>query len=322
MKYSKKGIDLINSFNVESEEDSNQSIALIQESAIISELKAIQNKPKSSNGFKLFDIPISMIRSTNNPRKFFDETDLKALAKNIKDRGLLQPIGVRKHSDHYELIWGERRLKAFIINKEETIPGFVADIKQIPPETIQEVKLLENLQRKDLTDSETAIAIFNISKERGYKVEKLAEILRKSVDWVNQKIIHAKLINGLSEETKDNPKLNKYIQHLPTTTLIDLQSSFRRDKASVLKLLEEHAKNGAILKKQEVRNFTKSLKSEPEEKKNKPTDISETAKTLDIIQLKKIIGSIEKKIENLHSEKKIYENALSKLETKKSKKTK
>ncbi|EQA55378.1 ParB/RepB/Spo0J family partition protein [Leptospira kmetyi] len=322
MKYSKNGIDLTSSFSIENEEPSNEHDVSNKESAIIADLKASQNKPKSRNGLKLFEIPISQIRSTNNPRKFFDEAELKGLAKNIKDRGLLQPIGVRKHSDHYELIWGERRLKAFKINKEETIPAFVADIKQIPPETIQEVKLLENLQRKDLTDSETAIAIFNICNERGYKIEKLAEILRKSEDWVNQKITHAKLINKLSEETKNNPKLNSYLFSLPTTTLVDLQSSLKKDKGSVFNLLEEHAISGTILKKQEVRSFSKSLKNETEDKKDATKDKSAFAKTLSADQLKKLINGIEKKIDNLNTEKSIYESALAKIAGKKSKKTK
>ncbi len=230
MKFSKKGIDLGDAFGLTDDNSSNQSPEIIEESSIIKEIKALNNKQKTKNGLNVTEIPVSLIRSNNNPRKRFDENKLKQLATNIKERGLLQPIGVRKHSDWYELIYGERRLRAFKINNYKTIPAIISDVKQIPPETIPEIQLLENLQREDLTDHETAQAVLKISNTQGYTDEKLAKILNMSVAWVKQKMIHANLISSLENEIKDNTKLSDYLFALPTTVFIDLQSSLKSNK--------------------------------------------------------------------------------------------
>nr|WP_249262117.1 ParB/RepB/Spo0J family partition protein [Leptospira interrogans] len=299
---------------------SKQSPEIIEESSIIKEIKALNNNQKTKNGLNVTEIPVSLIRSNNNPRKLFDENKLKQLATNIKERGLLQPIGVRKHSDWYELIYGERRLRAFKINNYKTIPAIISDVKQIPPETIPEIKLLENLQREDLTDHETAQAILSISNTQGYSDEKLAKILNMSIAWVKQKMIHANLISSLEDEVKDNTRLSDFLFALPTTVFIDLQSSLKSNKKKVLNWLENYAKTDTIPKKQEVREFTKSLKSNIQsDRKSTP---EKNLKTLTIDQLKRLIASIDKKIANLNIEKSLYEKSLKSLEEKNIKKKK
>ncbi|MDI7226612.1 ParB/RepB/Spo0J family partition protein [Leptospira santarosai] len=321
MKFSKKGIDLGDAFGLADDNSSNQSPEIIEESSIIKEIKALNNKQKTKNGLNVTEIPVSLIRSNNNPRKRFDENKLKQLATNIKERGLLQPIGVRKHSDWYELIYGERRLRAFKINNYKTIPAIISDVKQIPPETIPEIQLLENLQREDLTDHETAQAVLKISNTQGYTDEKLAKILNMSVAWVKQKMIHANLISSLENEIKDNTKLSDYLFALPTTVFIDLQSSLKSNKKKVLNWLENYAKTDTIPKKQEVRDFTKSIKIniQPDSKSTPEKNI----KALTINQLIRLIASIDKKIANLNAEKSHYEKSLkSRLEEKNNKKKK
>ncbi|WP_061245535.1 ParB/RepB/Spo0J family partition protein [Leptospira interrogans] len=320
MKFTNKGIDLGEAFGLADDNSSKQSPEIIEESSIIKEIKALNNNQKTKNGLNVTEIPVSLIRSNNNPRKLFDENKLKQLATNIKERGLLQPIGVRKHSDWYELIYGERRLRAFKINNYKTIPAIISDVKQIPPETIPEIKLLENLQREDLTDHETAQAILGISNTQGYSDEKLAKILNMSIAWVKQKMIHANLISSLEDEVKDNTRLSDFLFALPTTVFIDLQSSLKSNKKKVLNWLENYAKTDTIPKKQEVREFTKSLKSNIQsDRKSTP---EKNLKTLTIDQLKSLIASIDKKIANLNIEKSLYEKSLKSLEEKNIKKKK
>lgn len=320
MKFTNKGIDLGEAFGLADDNSSKQSPEIIEESSIIKEIKALNNNQKTKNGLNVTEIPVSLIRSNNNPRKLFDENKLKQLATNIKERGLLQPIGVRKHSDWYELIYGERRLRAFKINNYKTIPAIISDVKQIPPETIPEIKLLENLQREDLTDHETAQAILDISNTQGYSDEKLAKILNMSIAWVKQKMIHANLISSLEDEVKDNTRLSDFLFALPTTVFIDLQSSLKSNKKKVLNWLENYAKTDTIPKKQEVREFTKSLKSNIQsDRKSTP---EKNLKTLTIDQLKRLIASIDKKIANLNIEKSLYEKSLKSLEEKNIKKKK
>lgn len=322
MKFSKKGIDLGDAFGLAEDNSSNQNPEIIEESSIITEIKALNNKQKTKNGLNVAEIPVSLIRSTNNPRKHFDENKLKQLANNIKERGLLQPIGVRKHSDGYELIYGERRLRAFKINNYVTIPAIISDVKQIPPETIPEIKLLENLQREDLTDHETAQAVLKISDAQGYTDEKLAKILNMSVAWVKQKLIHANLISGLLDGIKANTKLSDYLITLPTTTIIDLQSTLKTNKKTVLNWLENYAKTDTIPKKQEVREFTKSLKYNIQSDSKSTPEKEKNIKTLTVNQLKKLIASIDEKIANLKEEKSQYEKSLKSLEEKNNKKNK
>ncbi|MFP4028332.1 MAG: ParB/RepB/Spo0J family partition protein [Candidatus Brocadiia bacterium] len=90
------------------------------------------------------------------PRKELDEEALEGLSESIKSAGVLQPIVVRPKGDLYELVMGERRLKAAHKAGLETIPALVRDISD---DRMLELALIENVQREDLNPIEKAEAI-------------------------------------------------------------------------------------------------------------------------------------------------------------------
>ena len=95
------------------------------------------------------EIELKQIRPNRfNPRLDFNNEELDMLAKNIKEKGLLQPIIVRPVGDHYEVVVGERRYKAAQKAGIESIPAIVRDYSD---EDVIELSLIENIQRTDLS---------------------------------------------------------------------------------------------------------------------------------------------------------------------------
>lgn len=111
------------------------------------------------------------------PRKNFSETDISELADSIHKNGILQPILVRRKGDgRYELIAGERRLRAAKLAGLSTIPAM---LRNSTDEQTIELALVENLQRKDLNPIETGRAYQRLITEFAFTQEKLAEQLGK-----------------------------------------------------------------------------------------------------------------------------------------------
>ncbi len=124
-------------------------------------------------------LKISEIRTNPyQPRKHFDEEALKELSLSIKEHGVFQPILVRKSSiSGYELIAGERRLRASKLAKLKEIPAIVLDFDD---KAMMEISLLENVQREDLSVIEEAEAYEKLIKNLDYTQEELAKRLGKS----------------------------------------------------------------------------------------------------------------------------------------------
>lgn len=123
-------------------------------------------------------IPINKIRTNPyQPRKDFDETKISELAQSIKEHGVFTPILVREALQGYELVAGERRLRASKSLDLETIPAIIVDIED---EAMMEIGLLENIQREDLNVIEEANAYQQLIDKLGYTQEQLATRIGKS----------------------------------------------------------------------------------------------------------------------------------------------
>ena len=108
---------------------------------------------KKSAG-KIYALPIESIQpSPFQARTNFNEQELAGLAASIRENGLLQPIAVRKKEDGYELVAGERRLRACKMAKMKTIPAILCDYDD---DKTAAMGLLENLQRENLNPFEQA----------------------------------------------------------------------------------------------------------------------------------------------------------------------
>ena len=138
----------------------------------------------------------------NQPRKTF--IDIKELASTIKEHGLLQPITVVKKDDGYMIISGERRYKAHLHNEAKTIKAYILDTTD---EKVEELTLIENIQRNDLTDFETAKHIVKLWETGRYdKKSDLAKKLGKSDSYISKAFSSLKLDNEILEDIEKSKK--------------------------------------------------------------------------------------------------------------------
>lgn len=125
------------------------------------------------------EIPISQIHpNENQPRKNFDEAALLELANSIRQHGVISPIILVKRGDEdYMIIAGERRYRAAKKAGLQTMPAIVRDYTE---KEIQEISLIENLQREDLNPIEVATAIKQLMNDYNYTQEQVADRIGKS----------------------------------------------------------------------------------------------------------------------------------------------
>lgn len=124
-------------------------------------------------------IPCAVIDpNPEQPRRQFDQEALEELAASIRVHGVLQPVIVRRSGrDRYQLVTGERRLRASVLAGRETIPALVREFSDAD---IAEIALVENLQRTDLNPLEEAAALQRLLTEFGLTQDELARRLGKS----------------------------------------------------------------------------------------------------------------------------------------------
>ena len=127
---------------------------------------------------EIINIPLDEIRpNPYQPRKTFTEESLQELAKSIKETGVFQPIIVKQGVKGYDLVAGERRLRASKLAGIETIPAFVRDFND---EEMIKIALLENIQREDLNAIEEALAYKNMLEKFDLTQEELSKKINKS----------------------------------------------------------------------------------------------------------------------------------------------
>lgn len=144
-------------------------------------LDDIQENSAEAPGRREVEIPVGEIRpNPYQPRKEFDKKALQELADSIKTHGIFTPLLVRKGVQGYDLIAGERRLRAAKMAGLETVPAICVDFTD---DQMMEISILENVQREDLNPIEEAAAYESLVKKLGYTQEKLAERVGKSREY-------------------------------------------------------------------------------------------------------------------------------------------
>lgn len=140
---------------------------------------------------KVVQIPINSIHpNPAQPRRVFSEQELLELSRSIRTNGLLQPISVRRVKDGYELIAGERRLRACKIAGLDTVSCIISDCS---PETSAVLAMTENLQRQDLQIFEEAEGIRQLIEQWNVTQEEAALRLGKSQSTLANKLRLLKL---------------------------------------------------------------------------------------------------------------------------------
>ena len=141
-------------------------------------LSALISAGDSVGGLRFEEVPVSAIRpNTHQPRRQFLETSIQELAASIREVGILQPLVIRSTESGFELIAGERRLRAA---KEAGLDRVPVLIRQAGEGESMEMALVENLQREDLNPLETASAYQALVDSFGLTKEQLASRLGKS----------------------------------------------------------------------------------------------------------------------------------------------
>ena len=150
----------------------------------------------------IIQIPVEDIRpNPYQPRRSFDQQALDELATSIKNYGVFQPIIVKKSIKGYDLVAGERRLRACKLAGLDTIPAIVKDLSD---EEMREIALLENLQRENLTSIELAWAYKGIIDSLHIRQEDLAAKIGKSRSHVTNTLGLLNLPNDVQDMVLDN----------------------------------------------------------------------------------------------------------------------
>ena len=204
-------------------------------------------------------LPIRDIKpNPYQPRTEFDETKLKELSESIKTHGVFTPILVKKSVLGYELIAGERRLRASKMANLTEIPAIVVDFND---QQMMEVAYLENIQREDLNAIEEAHALASMSEKLNLTQEELAKRIGKSREYVANMMRLLKL-----PEKIQNHVIKGELSMGHVRSLLSL-----KDEENMLLM----AKN-AIKEKMSVRALEKAVKEtqQPKVKKEKVKDTS------------------------------------------------
>jgi ParB family chromosome partitioning protein len=145
------------------------------------------------------NIPINLVRALPQVRTQFKASSISELAADIKAHGLLQPIVVRPDGQGYTVIIGERRLRALQEGGAEYVPALVASINE---DQREEIQLIENIQREDLSAKDLTGSVHKLWKKHG-SVAKVAKICNKSKSWVSKRLAVAMDVGPLTLELLD-----------------------------------------------------------------------------------------------------------------------
>ena len=200
---------------------------------------------ESTDESDIREIPLSEIRSNPyQPRKTFNDEALNELAESIKNYGVFQPIIVKKSIKGYDLIAGERRVRA---SKKAGLEKIPAIIKDFSDELMREIALLENLQRENLTAIELAWAYKGIIDSLHITQDELANKLGKSrssitnilgllnlPSSVQNMVLEGKLSMGHAIELSkldDNKKIKEYAKRIVDENLSvrDIEELSKKD---------------------------------------------------------------------------------------------
>ncbi len=133
-----------------------------------------QDSDESGNGNGVTMVSVGAIEvNPFQPRQDFDTEEITALAESIRSQGLLQPILLRKRTDGYQIISGERRFRALQKLGHKSVPAIVK--VDITDREMLEMALVENVQRENLNDIEKALAYERLLLECGLSHEELSE---------------------------------------------------------------------------------------------------------------------------------------------------
>lgn len=231
--------------------------------------------PKASDKNKLISVSTdSILKNPHQPRKIFEESALFELAESIRSCGIIQPLTVRKLNEStYELIAGERRLKAAKLIGLKEVPVIVMNVNE---DASALVALIENLQRADLSFFEEAISYDKLIREFAYTQDELAFKLGKKQSTIANKLRLLRLsdeVKALAVEHKlserhcrvllrlDSEELQKKVLHqIVSKNLNVMETESHVDHLLSEKVSKEKKEKRMIPLFRDIRIFSNTLK--------------------------------------------------------------
>ena len=180
------------------------------------------------------------------PREIFDEEKLKELADSIKEHGVFTPVLVRRAADGYELVAGERRVKAAEIAGFTEIPAIIVDFDD---DQMAEISLLENIQRENLTAIEEAKGYKTLIDRRGYTQDELGKRVGKSREHIANTLRLLALPESVQKMVEDGTLTPGQVRPLITVDYEDIEKFAQKiakenlSARSVERLIQENRGN-------------------------------------------------------------------------------
>jgi len=221
-----------------------------------------ENEIDINDNEEIIEVSLEKIKpNPAQPRKYFNEKALEELAASIKNHGVIQPIILQPDEKGYVIIAGERRVKASKLAGKSTIPSVVRHYNSLH---LQELSILENLQREELTVIEEAMAYSHILEKFNISHNHLAKRLGKSRSYVTNIIGLLKLPSYVIEELYSG---NISMGHAR------ILSKINNDKL-VHRLLNNTIQNK--LNVRELEKLVRDYKNSNGEQKNNKSELSQT----------------------------------------------
>jgi ParB family chromosome partitioning protein len=196
-------------------------------------------------------IPIDrIVVSKDNPRQSFDEEGLRRLGESIRTHGQLQAIIVRQRGSNYELVVGERRLRACAL---VGLTEIEAEVKNIDDSTAMELRLIENTQREDLSDAEKGDAVVALwaNYDKYETLKDVAEAIKVPYDtikthWIPKARKLSPKVRGVVGNTSFSEEHARYIMRYPHSVqerFADISMKHKLTKRQLLELTKLYDAN-------------------------------------------------------------------------------
>jgi ParB family chromosome partitioning protein len=208
-------------------------------------------------GKSYFSCPIEEIKpNRSQPRKTFSNDKLEELAGSIREKGIIQPLVVRKKADHYELIAGERRWRAAQKAGLREVPVVIQDVSD---GTALEMALIENIQREDLNAVEEAEAYQALMDNFALSQEELAKRVGKERSTVANSL---RLLRLPAEIKRDVTEDRLSMGHARALLALDNQEQMKTARDEVLKRELTVRQAEGLVKKLKTNKAPKAVKKQ------------------------------------------------------------
>ncbi len=230
--------------------------ALLGDDDLTFNLDNINTGDNNDNGVKLVFID-NLYPSKYQPRKEFNQEALDALVLSIKEKGVLQPLLVRKNNDKYEIIAGERRWRASKLAGLREVPVIE---KEMSNKEVLEVALIENLLREDLNIIEEAYGYNRLIREFSHTHDALSQVIGKSRSYITNTLRLLTLPVSIQENIKNGELTSGHAKVLVGLENAEDVAKKIMEKGLTVRQTEElvnNIKNGTLNK------INKAIKKDP-----------------------------------------------------------